>query len=106
MEKCPKCGAPNEEGVTRCASCKAIIPVRIDNNKATVRYERVAKTLQDTGINCPNCGTLNPYTRLRCGSCNALLSGERQRSWRDNLFVYAGAVVLVALLVLVLVKAL
>lgn len=105
MEQCPKCGALNEEGLTRCANCKAIIPVRL-GSKSPVRYERVAKTLEDTGISCPSCGALNPYTRLRCGQCNALLSGERQRSWRDSLFVYVGAAVLVALLVLVLLKAL
>jgi predicted nucleic acid-binding Zn ribbon protein len=105
MEQCPKCGALNEEGLTRCASCKAIIPVRMDST-SPVRYERVAKTPEDTGVKCPSCGTLNPYTRLRCGQCNVLLSGERKKSWRDNLLVYVGAAVMVVVLVMVLVRAL
>ncbi len=102
-EQCPKCGALNPEGQTRCASCKAIIPVRMDS-KSPVRYERVAKTKEDTGVKCPSCGQLNPYTRLRCGKCNSLLSGEREASWRDQLPIYIGAVVLVALVVFALIK--
>lgn len=105
MEQCPKCGALNEEGLTRCASCKAIIPVRMGST-SPVRYERVAKTPEDTGVKCWSCGTLNPYTRIRCGKCDALLSGEKRKSWRDSLPVYVGAAVLVVLLAAVLVKAL
>jgi hypothetical protein len=105
MGQCPKCHKNNEEGLTRCAFCKAILPVKLGSESA-VRYERVPKTAQTTGVNCPSCGFLNPYTRLRCRSCNALLSGEREKSWRDNLWVYVGAAVMIALLVVVLVKAL
>ncbi len=105
MGQCPKCHKNNEEGLTRCAFCQAILPVKLGSESA-VRYERVPKTAQTTGMSCPSCGALNPYTRLRCRQCNALLSGERQKSWRDNLWVYVGAAVMVALLVVALLKAL
>jgi len=100
MSVCPKCKAENEEGLTRCTACNAILPVRM-GSKLTVRYERVRRQPDLVGMKCPECGATNVYTRLRCQECDALLSASHHRGGLGRLWLYAGIgmVILVAILV-------
>jgi predicted amidophosphoribosyltransferase len=79
MTVCPKCKADNEVGLTRCASCNAIMPVKM-GSKSAVRYERVRRQPDLVGTKCPKCGADNAYTRIRCQSCDAPLSAKQERS--------------------------
>jgi len=89
MSTCPKCHATNEEGMTRCQACKAILPVKL-GSKSTTRWERVRRQPDLVGVKCPNCGAPNAYTRLRCKSCSAVLAQKQARSGLGRLWVYAG----------------
>lgn len=101
MAICPKCNTTNEEGLTRCRACRAILPVKL-GSKSTVRWERVRRRPELVGLMCPKCGAKNPYTRLRCQSCNAVLAQQQTRSGLGKLWVYAGiGVVILAVLAFV-----
>lgn len=101
MAICPKCNTTNEEGLTRCRACHAILPVKL-GSKSTVRWERVRRRPELVGLVCPKCGAKNPYTRLRCQSCNAVLAQQQTRSGLAKLWVYAGiGVVILAVLAFV-----
>jgi len=106
MSLCHKCNTTNEEGLTRCKSCNAILPVKL-GSQSEVRFERVRRQPDLVGVKCPKCDTLNPYTRFRCKSCNALLSAQQGGgSGLAKLWLYlGGAVVVLAALAAVLMKA-
>jgi len=90
MAVCRKCGAENEEGLTRCTSCNAILPVKL-GSKSQVRYERVRRSAELVGTKCPRCETVNPYTRFKCSSCGASLSSRAKgTSILDRIWVYVG----------------
>lgn len=90
MAVCRKCGAENEEGLTRCTSCNAILPVKL-GSKSQVRYERVRRSAELVGTKCPRCETVNPYTRFKCKSCGAYLgSPAKGTSILDRIWVYVG----------------
>jgi len=99
MSTCPKCKAENEEGLTRCTACNAIMPVKM-GSKSTVRYERVRRQPDLVGMKCPTCGTPNPYSRLRCQSCNAVLSVAHTKGGLGKVWVFAGIGVVIAVMVL------
>ena len=104
MAVCRKCGTENEEGLTRCTSCKAILPVKL-GSKSEVRYERVRRKAELVGANCPKCGTVNPYTRFKCSSCGASLASRAKRtSSLEKVWVYVGvgAVVLAGVIAVAL----
>ncbi|MFB3882242.1 MAG: hypothetical protein ACE149_13325 [Armatimonadota bacterium] len=104
MSLCRKCNTTNEEGLTRCKSCSAILPVKL-GSQSEVRFERVRRKPDLVGVKCPKCEMLNPYTRFRCKSCNALLSSQQKgglnlaRVW---MFVGAGVVVIAAVVAAVM----
>lgn len=89
MAVCRKCNTVNEDGLTRCKSCNAILPVKL-GSKSEVRYERVRRKAELVGTKCPSCGTVNPYTRFRCSSCGAPLGSGATRSGLDRVWVYVG----------------
>lgn len=90
MAVCRKCNTPNEEGLTRCKSCNAILPVRL-GSKSEVRYERVRRDAALVGTKCPNCQTVNPYTRFKCKACGASLrAGHGARRGLDSMWFYLG----------------
>jgi len=90
MAVCRKCGTENEEGLTRCTSCNAILPVKL-GSKSEVRYERVRRKAELVGANCPRCGTVNPYTRFKCSSCGASLASRvKDTSILNRIWVYVG----------------
>jgi len=103
MAVCGKCNTVNEEGLTRCRACNAILPVRIGSKSAT-RWERVRRLPELVGMRCPSCGTVNPYTRFRCKSCGASLAKPKagSRIGRVWLLVGAGVVLLASVLLVVL----
>ena len=101
MSICRKCNTVNEEGMTRCGSCNAILPVKI-GSKSETRWERVRREPELVGVECPSCGVRNPYTRFRCKSCNALLAKAATKSGIDSFWLLLGigaAVVAAALMV-------
>ena len=101
MATCPKCNTVNDDGLTRCRACNAILPVRL-GSKSAARWERVRRQPDLVGTKCPNCGMVNPYTRLRCKSCNAILSKKAARSGIDKFWVLVGiGVVVIAVLLAV-----
>ncbi len=106
MSLCRKCNTTNEEGLTRCKSCIAILPVKL-GSQSEVRFERVRRQPDLVGVKCPKCETVNPYTRFRCKSCNAVLSGGQKSGSRvSKLWLYVGAgAVVVGALVAVLMRA-
>jgi hypothetical protein len=87
MQICPKCNAVNDEGITRCLACNAILPVKI-GSRSEARWERVRRRPELVGSKCPACGTVNPYTRLRCESCGASMSGREARAGISWLWVF------------------
>ena len=90
MAVCRKCNTENEEGLTHCRSCNAIMPVKL-GSKSEVRFERVRRAPDLVGTTCPKCETVNPYTRFRCKNCNALLSSQGNRPYNlARLWVYVG----------------
>ena len=89
MAVCRKCNATNEEGLTRCKACNAILPVKL-GSKSEVRYERVRRNPDLVGTKCPKCETVNPYTRFKCSSCGASLSKQKQASIWEKAWVYVG----------------
>ncbi len=89
MSVCRKCNTINEEGLTRCRACNAILPVKL-GSKSQVRWERVRRQPDLVGMKCPACGAPNPYTRLRCKACDAPLAGAKRRSGFDTIWVYVG----------------
>jgi len=99
MATCPKCHTVNEEGLTRCRACNAIMPVKI-GSKAEVRYERVRRQADLVGIRCPSCGTPNPYTLFRCQKCGSPL--ERPQAGRGLAKVWVGLGIGVIVLAVVL----
>lgn len=102
MSLCRKCNTVNEEGMTRCGSCNAILPVKI-GSKSETRWERVRRQPELVGVECPSCGVRNPYTRFRCKSCNALLAKAAPKSGIDKFWLLGiGAAVVVTIVVLAL----
>jgi RNase P subunit RPR2 len=104
MAVCRKCNTENEEGLTRCKQCNAIMPVKL-GSKSEVRFERVRRAPDLVGTKCPKCETVNPYTRFRCKNCNTLLSTQAGKSSRFAklwLYVGAGAVIAVAVVAVAL----
>lgn len=99
MATCPKCHAVNEEGLTRCHSCNAIMPVKL-GSKSEVRYERVRRKAELVGIKCPTCGTPNPYTHFRCSECGGSLTKATQKERLPKLWLAAGFALAVAVVVL------
>ena len=96
MAVCRKCGSENEEGLTRCTSCKAILPVKL-GSKSEVRYERVRRSAELVGAKCPKCETVNPYTRFKCTSCGAYIGrAKKGSSILDRIWVYVGVGAFVA----------
>jgi len=79
MPVCRKCNTVNEEGLTRCRACNAILPVKIGSKSAT-RWERVRRQPELVGARCPNCGATNPYTRFKCKSCGSSLAANKSAS--------------------------
>ncbi len=102
MATCRKCGAENEEGLTRCKSCNAILPVKI-GSKSQVRYERVRRKAELVGIKCPSCGALNPYTQFRCKQCGSLLSKKEEKSSFPTVWVATGLALAVVVIVIAVV---
>jgi len=102
MAICPKCNANNEEGLTRCRACNAIMPVKIGSKSAT-RWERVRRQPDLVGMKCPTCGAINAYTRLHCQACNASLMRDASRSGLGKIWIYAGLVVMVLATILLVV---
>lgn len=100
MALCRKCNTLNEEGLTRCRACNAILPVKI-GSKSETRWERVRRDPDLVGVKCPGCGVVNPYTRFRCKACNAPLGRKRAKSGIDKFWVFLGlgAVILVAVVI-------
>jgi ribosomal protein L40E len=95
MSLCRKCNTTNEEGLTRCRSCNAILPVKLGSH-SEVRFERVRRQPDLVGVKCLKCETVNPYTRFRCKSCNAPLSNQqRGGSGLARVWLYLGAAVVV-----------
>ncbi len=105
MSLCRKCNTTNEEGLTRCKSCHAILPVKL-GSESEVRFERVRRQPDLVGVKCPKCETLNPYTRFRCKSCNAVLaSQQRGASGFSKIWLFAGAgAVVVGLVIAIAMK--
>jgi len=102
MAICRKCNTDNEEGLTRCRHCNAILPVKIGSSSET-RWERVRRQPELVGMPCPNCGTVNPYTHFRCSSCGASLSRPKRGSRLAKVWVLLGiGVVLITILLAVL----
>jgi len=103
MATCPKCHGENEEGLTRCRTCNAILPVKI-GSKSEARYERVRRQAELVGIKCPTCGTMNPYTHFRCGQCGGSLSQPKETTGLSKLWpaLALGLVVVIVVLALVL----
>jgi len=101
MAVCPKCNTVNEEGLTHCRACNAILPVKIGSKSGT-RWERVRRRPELVGTKCPKCGTVNPYTRFRCKSCGVLLnSPAKSRSSLQNVWMFIGIGVAILATVLV-----
>lgn len=104
MALCRKCNTVNEEGLTRCRNCNAILPVRI-GSKSETRWERVRRKPELVGMECPSCGTVNPYTRFRCKQCNALLEKASTRRGLDKFWILVGiGVVIVAAVILAAIR--
>ena len=102
MSMCRKCNTVNEEGMTRCGSCNAILPVKI-GSKSETRWERVRREPELVGVECPSCGVTNPYTRFRCKSCSTLLAKAPTKSGIDKFWLLGiGAAVVVTIVVLAL----
>ena len=103
MTICRKCNTENEEGLTRCRQCNAILPVKIGSRSET-RWERVRRQPELVGMPCPSCGTVNAYTRFRCSSCGASLSRPKKGSGLGKVWVFLGigAVILVTIILAVL----
>ncbi|UCC69706.1 MAG: hypothetical protein JSV79_07390 [Armatimonadota bacterium] len=99
MALCRKCNTVNEEGLTRCRACNAILPVKI-GSKSETRWERVRRQPDLVGMKCPSCGAVNPYTRFRCKDCNTPLGKGHARSGVDKFWVFVGigAVILAAVI--------
>jgi len=89
MAVCRKCNTENEEGLTRCKFCNAIMPVKL-GSKSEVRFERVRRQPDLVGVKCPRCETMNAYTRFKCKSCGASLAQGAQKSKWEHLWVYVG----------------
>jgi uncharacterized protein (DUF983 family) len=100
MALCGKCNTINEEGLTRCRACNAILPVKI-GSKSETRWERVRRQPELVGMRCPSCGAVNPYTRFRCQACDAALGKDKEKSGQLGFWVLVGigALIVVALLV-------
>ena len=105
MSLCRKCNTTNEEGLTRCKACHAILPVKL-GSQSEVRFERVRRQPDLVGVKCPNCGTVNSYTHFRCKSCNTPLSGRQLGgSGLGKVWLYLGAsVVIIAAVVAVVMR--
>ncbi len=102
MSMCRKCNTVNEEGMTRCGSCNAILPVKI-GSKSETRWERVRREPELVGVECPSCGVRNPYTRFRCKSCNVLLAKPATKSGIDKFWLLGiGTAVVVTIVVVAL----
>jgi hypothetical protein len=96
MAVCRKCNTANEEGLTRCKSCNAIMPVKI-GSKSEQRWERTRRAPDLVGMECPSCGATNPYTRFKCSACGALLRREPKRAGVLGKVVIAIGIALVVL---------
>ena len=90
MAVCRKCNTTNEEGLTRCKGCNAILPVKL-GSKSEVRFERVNRKPELVGAKCPQCDTINPYTRFKCNNCGASLASKKKTGpkW-ERIWIYAG----------------
>ncbi len=95
MSLCRKCNTTNEEGLTRCKSCNAILPVKL-GSQSEVRFERVRRQPDLVGVKCPKCETVNPYTRFRCKSCNATLSAKANTGGISKVWYFVGAGIAIA----------
>jgi hypothetical protein len=90
MAVCRKCNTTNEEGLTRCQGCNAILPVKL-GSKSEVRFERVRRKPELVGAKCPQCETVNPYTRFKCSNCGASLAGKKRSEPRwERIWIDAG----------------
>lgn len=95
MSLCRKCNTTNEEGLTRCKSCNAILPVKL-GSQSEVRFERVRRQPDLVGVKCPKCETANPYTRFRCKNCNAPLTAKQQGGPNfARIAIYAGGAIII-----------
>ncbi len=102
MAICRKCNTVNEEGLTRCRSCNAIMPVKI-GSKSAQRWERTRRAPDLVGAECPNCQTVNPYTRFKCTSCGASLRKDPKRSgFGSKVWLFLGMALIVLATVLAL----
>lgn len=102
MAICRKCNTENEEGLTRCRACNAILAVKIGST-SEARWERVRRQPELVGMRCASCGTVNPYTRFRCSSCGASLARPKTEPVLGKFwaFVGIGLVILAAILLVV-----
>lgn len=91
MSLCRKCNTVNEESLTRCQACNAILPVKI-GSKSETRWERVRRLPELVGMKCPSCGAPNPYTNQSCQVCGANLYMKPRHSPGLWVVVMAGIV--------------
>jgi len=105
MSLCRKCNTVNEEGLTRCRACNAILPVKI-GSRSEIRWERVRRRPELVGMQCPSCGAVNPYTRFHCQECDAALHKAKAKSKLDRFWVFVGVgAVILATVIVVAVRA-
>ena len=105
MASCPKCKTLNEDALTRCRACNAILPVRLGTELET-RYERDGVQASLTGLRCRRCGAINPYTRFKCEQCGVSLTQYKPPSLLDRAWVYVGLAMAAMLVVLLLARVL
>ncbi len=105
MAHCPKCGVLNDARLTRCRSCHAILPVKLEG--ATINHQPVMpRKVEAVGLRCARCGALNPYSRFKCQQCGASLTQYQPQTFRQRALVYAGIGMLAILGLTALLRAL
>jgi ribosomal protein L40E len=105
MGHCPKCGVLNDARLTRCRSCRAILPVKMEG--AVADDQRVMpRKVEAVGLRCARCGAVNPYSRFKCQQCGVSLTQYRPQTFRQRALVYAGIGMLALLGLMALARAL
>jgi ribosomal protein L40E len=104
MGHCPKCGVLNDVRLTRCRSCHAILPVKLQGAVADRQPARPRKA-EAAGLRCARCGAVNPYSRFKCRQCGVSLTQYQPQTLRQRVLVYAGIGMLALLGLMALVRA-
>ncbi len=94
---CPKCRTLNEEKLTRCRNCNAILPAKMEVVQETYRAPVTVAKVNTAGLTCARCGAENPYSRFKCGRCGASLTQYKGQSLKERAFVYLGTAILLVL---------